>query len=84
MNLLPNTFKVIAASVIMLVILTPLKALLGSCVSGQTVLHKGIRLFIPAAAGVAAFFVATYIMKVDETIKAAQKIMDIIKRNIKC
>jgi len=81
MNLLPNTFKVIAASVIMLVALTPLTAFLNSAVPGQAVLHKGIRLFIPITAGVAVFFVMTYIMKVDETVKAAQKIVDIIKRN---
>lgn len=58
--------KTIAASVIMFIAIIPLGGLVNRYAAGNTVLHKGIRLGIPSAAGALVYFAATYFLKVQQ------------------
>jgi len=72
--LLLTAFKVAAASVIMLAAVIPLANLLKQVSLGHAVLDKGIRLFVPAAAGGGIYYVLTYAFKVEEAVDVLNKV----------
>lgn len=73
-KLLTTTFKITVSSVIMLLAIIPLNMVLTGFDSGQAVLDKGIKLFIPVIVGVAVYIVATYLLRVEETFDVILKI----------
>ena len=74
-------FKVLAASVIMLVMVAPLAFLLERCApTGRAVLDKGIRLFVPSAAGAVVYCILTCLMKVEEALIIKERIAGQIQK----
>jgi putative peptidoglycan lipid II flippase len=75
-----SLYKIITASIIMLITVIPLGSIINSYLAGNTVLIKGLRLLIPSFAGALVYFMATYWMKVDQAIDGFNKLKNWISR----
>jgi len=74
--LLLSTFKVVSASVIMLLAIISLNAFIGRFNLGHAVVDKGLKLLIPSAAGAVVYYALTCIMKVDEAKEVWKRLRD--------
>lgn len=73
-NLVLSAFKIIASSVIMVLVLIPLTKILGFLNIGHAVLEKGVRLFIPVVVGGVVYFASTYLFRTKEAFEVINKI----------
>lgn len=69
-----SVFKSAISSVIMFIIVTALNWLLGRYNFGHALLDKGIKLFTPAAVGCLAYFVSTWLLKMEEAGEVVEKL----------
>jgi len=83
-NLIFFTFKVAISSVIMLLAVVPVTtALKDAAFSGQLVLNKGIRLFVPVISGLAVYISVTYAMKLDEAVQVVEKLKAFVLKRVR-
>lgn len=73
-SILATSFKLIGASIIMLLLVLTADKLLSGFTSGSPLADKAVKLFVPVGIGLIAYFAATYFLKVDEAVDVLNKI----------
>lgn len=73
-SLLLMVMKAVAASAVMLAVILPVSMFLGRYTLGIALTDKALKLLIPVAVGAGAYFIATYLLKVEEAVEVLEKV----------